>query len=77
MSFLVPPDGRSSSIRRKCLGASLVLILAFGSVVLGPDATRAATGDVTRLAGADRYATAAAISRATYAAGVAVAYIAT
>jgi len=77
LSFLVPPDGRSSSIRRKCLGASLVLILAFGSVVLGPDATRAATGDVTRLAGADRYATAAAISRATYAAGVAVAYIAT
>ena len=34
-------------------------------------------GSVTRLAGADRYATAAAISRATYAAGVPVVYIAT
>jgi putative cell wall-binding protein len=35
------------------------------------------TGTVTRLAGADRYATSAAISTATYAPGVPVAYIAT
>jgi hypothetical protein len=36
-----------------------------------------ATGTVTRLAGADRYATAAAISAATFASGVPVAFIAT
>ena len=35
------------------------------------------TGTVTRIAGADRYATAAAISAATYAPGVAVTYVAT
>ena len=35
------------------------------------------TGTVTRIAGADRYATAAAISSATYAPGVAVTYVAT
>jgi cell wall-associated NlpC family hydrolase len=35
------------------------------------------TGTVTRLAGADRYATAAAISAATFAPGVATAYVAT
>ncbi|MEO8469407.1 MAG: cell wall-binding repeat-containing protein [Chloroflexota bacterium] len=35
------------------------------------------TGTVTRIAGMDRYATAAAISAATYAPGVAIAYVAT
>ncbi len=37
----------------------------------------ATTGDVRRIAGANRYATAAAISRDTFAAGVPVAYVAT
>jgi putative cell wall-binding protein len=37
----------------------------------------ATTGSVTRLAGADRYATSAAISRGSFAPHVAVAYIAT
>ncbi|HUF07110.1 MAG TPA: cell wall-binding repeat-containing protein [Candidatus Binatia bacterium] len=41
---------------------------------LRPHAT---TGSVTRLAGADRYATAAAVSAATFPAGVPVAYVAT
>jgi putative cell wall-binding protein len=37
----------------------------------------ATSGSVTRIAGADRYATAAAISKASFAAGVPVAYVAT
>ena len=42
-----------------------------------PPVTTTNNTDITRLAGADRYATAAAISRATFSAGVSVAYVAT
>jgi putative cell wall-binding protein len=57
-----------------------IVILGSTGVVSSAVATAAdgyTTGSVTRLAGADRYATAAAISAATFEPGVALAYIAT
>jgi putative cell wall-binding protein len=57
-------------------------ILVLGGPAVVSDAVAAAlgayaTGGVTRLAGGDRYATAAAVSAATFAPGVPVAYVAT
>lgn len=50
---------------------------AISDSVLGQLRAFATSGSVTRLAGSDRYATAAAVSRASFAAGVPVAYVAT
>ncbi|TAL06018.1 MAG: cell wall-binding repeat-containing protein [Chloroflexota bacterium] len=57
-----------------------IIVLGSTGAVSAAVSTAAAaytSGGVTRLAGVDRYATAAAISAATYAPGVSVAYIAT
>ena len=58
-----------------------IVVLGGTNAVSGTVATRlagyATTGVVERLAGADRYATAAAVSRATFAPGVPVVYVST
>jgi putative cell wall-binding protein len=57
------------------------IVLVGGTGVISDNVRRAVgaytSGSVVRLAGADRYATAAAVSRASFAAGVPVAYVAT
>jgi putative cell wall-binding protein len=59
--------------------ARIVILGSTGVVSSGVEAAANSytTGGVTRLAGADRYATAAAISAANFSPGVAVAYVAT
>ncbi|MCI0584526.1 MAG: cell wall-binding repeat-containing protein [Chloroflexi bacterium] len=57
-----------------------IVILGSTAVVssaVGTEAGDYTAGEVTRIAGADRYATAAAISAATFAPGVSIAYVAT
>lgn len=72
------PDATAAELARLTPGRIVVL----GSAGVVSDAVRAAlgaytAGGVTRLAGSDRYATAAAISAASFTAPVAVAYVAT
>jgi putative cell wall-binding protein len=71
------PSPTAAELQR--LAPRQILVLgATGAVSAGVEAALDAytTGSVVRLAGADRYATAAAISAATYAPGASVAYVA-
>ena len=72
------PSATATELNR--LQPGRIVILGAGGVVSAnvADALQAfTTGAVTRLSGDNRYATAAAISAATYAPGVAIAYVAT
>jgi putative cell wall-binding protein len=72
------PAATATELRR--LKPARIVVLGSSGVV-GSGVARTldglTAGSVSRLAGSDRYATAAAISRATFGAGVAVVYIAT
>jgi subtilisin family serine protease/putative cell wall-binding protein len=73
----IPDATRAELIRLK---PGRVVIVGGSGVVSASVASAAAaytSGTVSRLAGADRYATAAAISRATFASGVPLVYLAT
>lgn len=59
------------------LRSALCLVLASTTVVVAPAAPAVGQAEVGRLAGADRYETAAAVARETFEPGVAVAYVAT
>ncbi|MCV0403946.1 MAG: cell wall-binding repeat-containing protein [Chloroflexi bacterium] len=63
--------------RRRCGRALLAFLVVAAGALVAPAPSFARPASIERLVGADRYATAAAISRATFAPGVAVAYIAT
>lgn len=65
---------RSMRLARVAIAIALVVPGIFAPA---PPSASATPASVERLAGADRYATAAAISRATFAPGVAVAFVAT
>lgn len=73
------PGATAAELER--LQPGRIVVLGGTSAVSNAVATRLAgyarTGVVERLAGADRYATAAAVSRATFAPGVPVVYVAT
>ncbi|HEX5589164.1 MAG TPA: cell wall-binding repeat-containing protein [Candidatus Limnocylindrales bacterium] len=72
------PDATRQELGR--LKPGRIVILGGPSVVstsVGNALSAYTTGKVVRIAGSDRYATAAAISRATFPAGVPVAYVAT
>jgi putative cell wall-binding protein len=56
---------------------TLAMVLAIGSVAVAPAPTEATPAAVERRAGPDRYATAAAISAATFSPGVEIAFVAT
>ena len=74
----IPPSTASELARLKPAAIKVVggtAIVSDG--VLASLAAYATTGSVTRLAGANRYATAAAISADTFSSGVSVAYVAT
>ncbi|GAA3902535.1 cell wall-binding repeat-containing protein [Microbacterium invictum] len=62
--------------RRALSALAIIALVAGGAVALDIAPASAAAGQVTRIAGADRYETSAAISAATFAAGAPVAYIA-
>src|SRR4051794_7811734 len=57
------------------VGRSVVVAALLGTVLLAPTPSGAAT--TTRLAGADRYATAAAVAHASFSSGVPVAFVVT
>lgn len=73
------PGATAAELER--LRPAKIVVLGGTNAVSGAVAARlagyATTGVVERLAGTDRYATAAAVSRATFATGVPVAYVAT
>ncbi len=80
--LLVAPTSIPPVVATELTRLKPVRIVVLGGTGVISDKVKAALdtytkGSVTRLAGTDRYATAAAISRATYAAGVPVVYIAT
>jgi putative cell wall-binding protein len=71
------PELRTSAFRRAPFTAVAAVALALASVLVSATPAGAAVPTLTRQAGVNRYATAAAISRATFAPGVPVAYVAT
>jgi len=80
--LLVEPDSIPAATKAELgrLAPKRIVIVGSTGVVSGSVATALAefsAGSVSRLAGADRYATAAAISGATFAPGVPIAYVAT
>jgi spore germination protein YaaH/putative cell wall-binding protein len=80
--LLVTKDALPAAIKAELarLKPAKIVILGSGAVVSAAVATAAdayTTGSVSRLGGTDRYATAAAVSAATFGPGVPVAYIAT
>ena len=80
--LLVMPNAipNATAIELTRLQPGRIVVLGASGVISDSVASALAaytTGTVTRLAGSDRYATAATISAATYAPGVAVAYVAT
>lgn len=80
--LLVTPGSIPASTRAELMRLAPQRIVVLGgtqaiSATIVSQLDALAPGGATRLAGADRYATAAAVSRATFAAGVAVAYVAT
>ncbi len=70
----VPADPRGRVVR---LGAWVTAALLAGLGLMASAPAQAATPTVDRLSGANRYATSAAISKASFAPGVPVAYVAT
>ena len=68
---------RAMRAPRRVLHLLVALGLALGAGPAAPQPAAATAASVDRLAGADRYATAAAISAGTFSPGVAVAFIAT
>ena len=80
--LLVSPSGIPTATRAEIqrLAPQRIVVLGGTSAIPASVASQLgslAPGGASRLAGADRYATAAAISRANFAAGVRVAYVAT
>ncbi len=80
--LLVSPSGVPSATRAEIqrLAPQRIVVLGGTAAISASVASQLgslAPGGASRLAGADRYATAAAISRANFAAGVRVAYVAT
>ena len=80
--LLVSPSGIPTATRSEIqrLAPQRIVVLGGTSAIPASVASQLgslAPGGASRLAGADRYATAAAISRANFAAGVRVAYVAT
>jgi alpha-tubulin suppressor-like RCC1 family protein/putative cell wall-binding protein len=82
--LLSDQSGLSASVRAELSRLKPKKIVVLGGTALIPDAVksnlvqytaRKAAGDVSRMAGADRFATSAAISAASFDAGVPVAYV--
>lgn len=70
-------NAAGGSHRTSSASGKLYSVMVFVKFCTPPPVTDTDLTDVTRLAGTDRYATAAAISHASFGAGVAAAYIAT
>ena len=80
--LLATPSSIPTAVHQELIRLKPARIVILGGVTTVSDSVKAAlraytTGSVTRLAGSDRYSTSAAISAATFAPGVPVAYVAT